>query len=227
VGVAILLHPWLADAVIEWNPINERVAFLRLKLKKTTLRVIQVYAPNLEAVLTTIESVSMTDSITVIRDFNVHVGNDSQTWNVVIGRHGDNDLNNQGKQLLDFCASSGLSMMNTFFQHKNIHKYTWYKTDDSTTQRSLIDFIMVSDNLRRAVADVRVKRGAELATDHHLVVCIVQLSLNYTVQKAKPKKMARIKWEALADEENRKKFAEKIDQQYSQLSPREANIESE
>jgi hypothetical protein len=102
VGVAILLHPWLADAIIEWNPINERVAFLRLKLKKTTLRVIQVYAPNLEAILTTIESVSMTDSITVIRDFNAHVGNDSQTWNVVIGRHGDNDLNNQGKQLLDF-----------------------------------------------------------------------------------------------------------------------------
>jgi exonuclease III len=86
-GVAILLHPRLTDAVVEWQPINERVTLLRLKLKKTTLTVIQVYAPNLEAdyaafldtVLSAMESVPMTDSITIIGDFNAHVGNDSQT----------------------------------------------------------------------------------------------------------------------------------------------------
>jgi hypothetical protein len=71
---------------------------------------------------------------------------------------------------------------------------------------------MISDNLRRTVADVRVKRGAELATDHHLVVCIVQLSSNCTVQKVKSKKMNRIKWEALANGETRRKFITKVDQ---------------
>ncbi|KAI3362244.1 hypothetical protein L3Q82_012563 [Scortum barcoo] len=34
----------------------------------------------------------------------------------------------------------------------------------------MIDFVVVSSNLRPYVLDTRVKRGAELSTDHHLVV---------------------------------------------------------
>ncbi|CAF3749773.1 unnamed protein product [Rotaria sp. Silwood1] len=234
-GVAILLNPLLADAVLEWKPINERVALIRLQLKATTLTIIQVYAPNIEAdymafldtVLTAMESVPMKDFILFLGDFNAHVGNDSQTWNGVIGLNGDQDLNNQGRCLLDFCATSGLSIMNTFFQHKNIHKYTWYKTGGSMAQRSLIDFVIVSQNLRRAVTDVRVKRGAELSTDHHLVVCILEISSNHPIRKTKSKKITRIRWEALADEEARRKFAKEVNQRYSQLPSKETDIELE
>ena len=180
-GVAILLHPRLIDKVLEWRPFNERAALIRLQLNKSNLTVIQAYAPNIEAdhaafldiILMAVESVPVTDSIMLMEDFNAHVGKDSKTWHGVIGPNGDRDLNNQGQQLLDFCASGGLSIMNTLFQHKSIHKYTWYKTGDSMDQRSLIDFVIVSDNIRRKVTDVRVKRGAELATDHHLVVGVL------------------------------------------------------
>ncbi|KAI3360415.1 hypothetical protein L3Q82_002250 [Scortum barcoo] len=34
----------------------------------------------------------------------------------------------------------------------------------------MIDFVVVSSDLRPYVLDTRVKRGAELSTDHHLVV---------------------------------------------------------
>ncbi|KAI3362912.1 hypothetical protein L3Q82_011508, partial [Scortum barcoo] len=37
-------------------------------------------------------------------------------------------------------------------------------------RRSMIDFVVVSSDLRPYVLDTRVKRGAELSTDHHLVV---------------------------------------------------------
>ena len=37
-------------------------------------------------------------------------------------------------------------------------------------QRSLIDFSIVAVDLSCSVLDVRVKRGAELPTDHHLQV---------------------------------------------------------
>ena len=42
-------------------------------------------------------------------------------------------------------------------------------------QKSLIDFCIVSSDLFSDVLDVRVKRGAELSTDHHLVVCFLRL----------------------------------------------------
>ena len=60
--------------------------------------------------------------------------------------------------------------MNTFFQHREVHKYTWYRP--SMDQKSLIDFCIVSSDLFSDELDVQVKRGAELSTDHHLVVWV-------------------------------------------------------
>ena len=56
--------------------------------------------------------------------------------------------------------------MNTFFQHRDVHKYTWYRL--STEQKSLIDFCIESAKLFLDVLDVQVNREAELSTDHHL-----------------------------------------------------------
>ncbi|CAF3168871.1 unnamed protein product [Rotaria sp. Silwood2] len=75
--------------------------------------------------------------------------------------------------------------------------------------------------------DVRVKRGAERSTDHHLVVCVLQLSPNALKQRTQPKKVFRIKWEALGDTPIRQKFANKVEQGYSQLPINEGDSESE
>ena len=111
-------------------------------------------------------------SYVLLGDFNAHVGIDSATWKGVLGQHGDPDIDTSGRYLLQFCATNGLYVMNTFFQHKRIHKYTWYR--DSLGQRSLIEFCIVSAHLFFTVSDVRVKRGAELSTDHHFVVCTLK-----------------------------------------------------
>jgi len=58
--------------------------------------------------------------------------------------------------------------------HKYAHKYTWYRP--SMKQKSMIDFCIVSAELFSGVLDVRVKRGAEFSTDHHLVVCSLRIS---------------------------------------------------
>ncbi|KAI3372529.1 hypothetical protein L3Q82_023014, partial [Scortum barcoo] len=46
--------------------------------------------------------------------------------------------------------------------------HIWHQ--DTLGRRSMIDFVVVSSDLRPYVLDTRVKRGAELSTDHHLVV---------------------------------------------------------
>ncbi|KAK3512527.1 hypothetical protein QTP70_015639 [Hemibagrus guttatus] len=53
------------------------------------------------------------------------------------------------------------------FKHKGAHQYTWYQ--DTLGRRSMIDLVVMSSDLRPHVLDTRVKRGAELSTDHYLV----------------------------------------------------------
>jgi len=70
------------------------------------------------------------------------------------------------------------------------------------------DFYIASADLFSEVLDVRVKRGAELSTEHHLVVCSLRISKPVPSRKSlKSTATYRIKWEALEDKEVRKQFA--------------------
>ena len=160
--------------------------------------------------------VSPTESTVLMGDFNAHVETDTATWKGVIGKHGVTGLNENGRYLLPLCCSNGLRIMNTFFQHREVHKYTWYPP--SMDQKSLIDFCIVSSDLLSDVLDVRVKRGAELSTDHHLVVYFLQLSKPWPNRKSNRSSVTyRINWEALEDKEVRKQFASSISSKFRQL----------
>ena len=61
------------------------------------------------------------------------------------------------------------------FLHKRIHKATWVSPDLITENQ--IDHVGIAKKFRRSLEDVRVKRGAGVALDHHLVVAKLKLKL--------------------------------------------------
>ena len=229
-GVGILTSPRVAEQVVEWMPRSERIGVLRLRLEGRICALVQVYAPNreseypafLDEVGLALAAVPPTDSVMLLGDLNAHVGTDSRKWKGVIGRNGSRSLNANGELLLDFCALSGLSIMNTFFRHRDIHKFTWKRAE----RRSLIDFIIVSADFKYLLTDVRVKRGAELSTDHHLVVCRLR-TRSASHPPPKSRKAFRIRWERLREEEVAKNFAATMNQKFSQIPSTETDVETE
>ncbi|KAI3374280.1 hypothetical protein L3Q82_006128 [Scortum barcoo] len=98
---------------------------------------------------------------------------------------------------------------------------TWHQ--DTLGRRSMIDFVVVSSDL----LDTRVKRGAELSTDYHLVVSWIRWQRRKLDRPGRPKRIVRVCWERLAEPSVRQVFNSHLRKSFSQI-PREAgDIESE
>ena len=73
-----------------------------------------------------------------------------------------------------------------------------------------------------------LKRGAELSTDHHLVVCTLKAVKPLKKRKTfRPRETYRIKWESLADKEVRTAFADNIASKFKELPTSTEDIETE
>ncbi|MDF4345943.1 hypothetical protein P3386_24195, partial [Vibrio parahaemolyticus] len=151
--------------------------------------------------------------------------NNSRTWRGMTGRNGLPDLNLRGVQLLDFCAGHSLAITNTMFKHKDVHQCTWHQ--DSLGRRSMIDFVLVSFDLRPYVLDTRVKRGAELSTDHHLVVSWIRWWGKTPCRPGRPKRTVRVCWERLAEEPVQMIFNSHLRESFDRVPRAEGDIESE
>ena len=84
--------------------------------------------------------------------------------------------NDNGQRLIDLASQAGLIVTNTLFSHKRIHTWTWMPPS-RTGKGAVKDYILVDERSRSSVQDVRVYRGAEIDSDHHMVMMRYSLSL--------------------------------------------------
>ena len=194
-GVGFMLNKEATRALISWEPVSERIITARFQSRHAKTTVVQVYAPTEDAEDTEKDSfydqlqnvfneLPSYDIKLLIGDFNAQLDDDRQGLEQVIGPFGSaRKTTENGKQLQLFCALNGLSIGNTYFQHKAIHKATWRSPDKIT--KNEIDFICISQRWRSSLRDVRVCRGADIGSDHDLLRGILQIRLKKQVKHEK------------------------------------------
>ena len=84
-------------------------------------------------------------------------------------------MNENGEHFADLCALNQLVIGGNIFPHKGIHKATWPSPNHVTENQ--IDHVCISRKFRRSWQDVRVMSGADVSSDHHLLMTTVRLRL--------------------------------------------------
>ena len=79
------------------------------------------------------------------------------------------------RRVIDFCAEMGLSVSNTYFEQRSLHKFTRVaRGQDRVELKSIIGLMLVKKAMLHYAQDMRVVRGMGRGlSDHHVVLCKV------------------------------------------------------
>ena len=223
-GVAIYVTEELGVYIKEWKCISERMVLVKLRIREEWLCFVQVYAPTEDSSVEekeeffstlqeTVSGLQCKDRVIILGDFNARVGNRRGEWREVNGGCGEETCNDNGRRLLEFCASNGMIISNTWYQHKEIHQFTWECRGRGL--KSIIDYFLVKRGERSTVRDTKVVRGAEISSDHYLVLLVMKRFRREARQKD-PVVQNTSKWNVkkLREMKCRKEFERKITQKF-------------
>jgi hypothetical protein len=89
--------------------------------------------------------------------------------------------------LIDLCERNGLIVTNTGFKKPKRRLYTWKAPGDCSRHQP--DYILVKHRFRNSVKDVQTLPGADIDSDHNLLVAKFRTRLKKIMrfQKSKPR----------------------------------------
>ncbi|CAF2944575.1 unnamed protein product [Rotaria sp. Silwood2] len=192
-GVGILLSAKARKSLLCYNPIDSRIITARFKATPFNVTIVHVYAPTAEASEDDIESfydsvenaiaeAPRKDIIIITGNWNAKVGDDNVGWASVMGKHGYGKRNERGERLLEFAAEHNLFICNTRFQQKPSRKWTWEAPDG--LHKNMIDFVMIQKRWKTSVISCRTFQGADISSDHSLVLCNIKLRFKKIAKQA-------------------------------------------
>ena len=216
-GVGLMLSTQAQGTLIGWEAHGPRMitASFRTKKKRIALNVVQCYGPTndgseedkdqffyrLQKVL---ETFPRKDITILMGDVNAKIGTDNTGYEHIMGTQAVGEMNENGEKFADFCALNNMVIGGSIFPHKRIHKCTWVSPDNRTENQ--IDHICINKRFRRSMQDVRVKRGADAASDHHLLVTKLKLKLKRNPILYMPNRREKYNVNLLKDHMYREKF---------------------
>jgi Reverse transcriptase (RNA-dependent DNA polymerase)/Domain of unknown function (DUF6451) len=215
-GVGVLISRKLKDHLVEWLPVSERLMKARFKTKHRHFTIVQGYAPTEDATLEDKEAfyssldgllttVPKRDVVFLLGDYNARVGADNEGLEHVMGPHGIGRLNENGALFLELCGNHALKVGGTMFLHKTCHKHTWFSNDHRT--KAQLDHVCISRSWSKSLLDVRSFRGADVGSDHHLVVASVRMQFVRT-PKTKATRRRTFNTNQLQNQDTKTQFVE-------------------
>ena len=190
-GVAVLMKEIMWQDMVEYKAVNSRIIWVKVRVSGSLWVFVAGYAP----------SGSCSEEK---RDF---------WWKV------DEVLNGFGREvkvllLGDLNAKIGRVMIEgvTGNEHKDIHKYTWVG-DGERGGRSMLDYIIVDERLRKGLEDVRVRRGVGAGmSDHMMVVGKINLGSQRKVKDSQRVMGKKVKVEKLREASVRREYCRKVEE---------------
>ncbi|GFR77600.1 RNA-directed DNA polymerase from mobile element jockey-like [Elysia marginata] len=191
-----LVRKEIANCIISATPMSSRLISIRLAAKPHNITAIQVYAPTsdheddevekfYEDLDNSIAKVPKKDTLIVQGYWNAKVGPDAfLQWPGTAGRFGHGTTNERGLRLLEFAKNHSLTLANTLHPHKRSRTITWHAPNGEVHNQ--IDYILVPQRYKSSInkAMTRTYPGADIGSDHDLVLATFKLKLN-SERKAK------------------------------------------
>ena len=232
-GVALLLSKEANRSLLEWEPVSDRIIRARFESRFQKVTVIMCYAPTNAAeeeekqqfyaqLQTVVDIVANRDMLIVMGDMNAKVGQENLGREREMGKHGLGVMNENGEMFADFCAFNELVIGGTIFPHKLCHTATWVSPDHQTENQ--IDHVAVRQRWRRSLQDVRVKRSADIGSDHHLVVA--KLKMKLSARKKPPNSRIKFDVRRLKARETREAFQLSLHNRFAALATEEGEEET-
>lgn len=100
---------------MEWEPIDDGIITTRIDARIQKITIIQCYAP------TNNTETTEKDILIVMGNSNAKVGRNNASIERIMGEEGLGDVNENDKELMDFCALNSFSIGGTLFPHKRVY----------------------------------------------------------------------------------------------------------
>lgn len=232
-GVALMIHKKLAHNIQICKYVSERIIVTKLKSDNGSINIVGIYSPEnckpedvrnkfYEKLQETVDTIPKSEITILLGDFNARVGN-----SIIAGikqKYNEHTTNENGELLIDFCTQNEFRINNTFFKHKEQHKYTFQNTRGG---RSIIDYILTSRGMHYAqILDVRCLCSTNVGSDHNLVLGKIRMTIRNPCKITRTAHETKVRVEGLQDESTQNLYKTRLENEINDNSvTEEENVE--